>query len=402
MKKLTAIFLLVVLLTFGISSLVLADGTETLGPPSIPISSGTGIVAAGTGLAASQPGTIDVNVPGNVVQVLVYWGGATVGIGVGDNTISLNGTPVTGMLIGGPAFFFTCPAACGANQGDFFYSNYRADITGLGLVGSGVNSLTVGGMNFGGEESGAGLLVIFDDGSDTTDIQVVDGLDLAFAGFPEPRQTTVPQTFTFTAASIERTADLVIFAGSVGADGRSNTIKTITNGPNGATTDIFNLLSSADGDLWDTLTIQVPIPAEATELTVEAISGGPDNNPASLNWVGAGLSVPPPPPPGGEGCTPGYWKNHLDDWLPTGYFPGDDFDATFGVDNFDPDITLEEAVNAKGGGVKKLARHGTAALLSAAHSDVNYPYTVAEVIAFVQAGDADSLADANELGCPIN
>ncbi len=107
-------------------------------------------------------------------------------------------------------------------------------------------------------------------------------------------------------------------------------------------------------------------------------------------------------PPGGEGCTPGYWKNHLDAWGPTGLSPGDDFDTTFGVDLFDPDITLEEAVNAKGGGVKKLARHGTAALLGAAHPGVAYPFTVAEVIAAVQAGDAGALAKANELGCPLN
>ena len=108
-----------------------------------------------------------------------------------------------------------------------------------------------------------------------------------------------------------------------------------------------------------------------------------------------------PPPPGDEGCTPGYWKNHLEDWLPTGLNPTDDFDTTFGVNLFDPDITLEQAVNAKGGGVKKLARHGTAALLSAAHPEVASPLSVAQVIAFVQTGDVDPLVAANELGCEI-
>jgi hypothetical protein len=103
----------------------------------------------------------------------------------------------------------------------------------------------------------------------------------------------------------------------------------------------------------------------------------------------------------GAGCTPGYWKNHLEDWLPTGYDPGDDFDATFGVDLFDPDITLEEAVWARGGGVNKLARHGTAALLGAAYPDVNYPLTEDEVIDAVQTGDADTLVEYNELGCPL-
>jgi hypothetical protein len=106
----------------------------------------------------------------------------------------------------------------------------------------------------------------------------------------------------------------------------------------------------------------------------------------------------------GEGCTPGYWKTkeHQDEWKFTGYHQGNDFDATFGIDLFDPDITLFQAVWAKGGGVNKLARHGTAALLSAAHPGVDYPLTVDEVIAAVKAGDADTLAAANELGCPID
>lgn len=112
----------------------------------------------------------------------------------------------------------------------------------------------------------------------------------------------------------------------------------------------------------------------------------------------------PIPNGGGEGCTPGFWKNHLDAWGPTGFTPGDDFDTTFGVDLFDPDITLDDAINAKGGGVKKLARHGTAALLNAAHPDVDYPLSVAQVIAAVQAGDLDDIPDFNELSstCPAD
>ncbi len=107
---------------------------------------------------------------------------------------------------------------------------------------------------------------------------------------------------------------------------------------------------------------------------------------------------------GDEGCTPGYWQapEHQDEWALTGFDQSDDFDATFGVDLFDPNITLGVAITLNGGGVNKLARHGTAALLSAAHPGVDYPFTVAQVIALVQAGDADALAAANELGCPLN
>ncbi len=106
-----------------------------------------------------------------------------------------------------------------------------------------------------------------------------------------------------------------------------------------------------------------------------------------------------PPPPGGEGCTPGYWKNHLEDWSPTGYKPDDPFQTVFGVDlGF---ATLGDAIVAKGGGDAKVARHGTAALLSASHPDVDYPFTAVQVIASVQLGDVDDLVAANELGCQI-
>lgn len=119
----------------------------------------------------------------------------------------------------------------------------------------------------------------------------------------------------------------------------------------------------------------------------------------------------------GEGCTPGYWKNHTDRWI--GYLPTADFDATFGVNVYDPNITLKKALEAKGGGINALARHATAALLNARASElpeddpshVDYSYTVAEVLSMVQAAIAggsatiestkNQLEEANELGCPL-
>jgi hypothetical protein len=109
-------------------------------------------------------------------------------------------------------------------------------------------------------------------------------------------------------------------------------------------------------------------------------------------------------PPCDQGCTPGYWKqpHHLDSWGPTGYVPDDYFNTVFVVDFFDPEFTLLEALKAKGGGVNALARHATAALLSAAHPGVDYPASVAKVLALVQDGDKDTLEGYNELGCPLN
>jgi uncharacterized repeat protein (TIGR01451 family) len=107
-------------------------------------------------------------------------------------------------------------------------------------------------------------------------------------------------------------------------------------------------------------------------------------------------------PPDYEGCTPGFWKDSNNEYLWTGFSPGDFFNDVFSVTYFAVDYTLKDAINAKGGGVKKLARHGTAALLNASNGLINYPYTVDEVIAYVQAGNVDPLMDANELSgtCP--
>jgi len=113
-------------------------------------------------------------------------------------------------------------------------------------------------------------------------------------------------------------------------------------------------------------------------------------------------------PVGGEGCTPGYWRQdqHLGNWT-SPYDPSDDFDATFGVDFFNPNITLGDAVALGGGGVNALARHAVAALLNAASADVDYEYTTAEVIAIVQNGALslearkNLLATENERGCDL-
>jgi hypothetical protein len=114
--------------------------------------------------------------------------------------------------------------------------------------------------------------------------------------------------------------------------------------------------------------------------------------------------------PTAQGCTPGFWRQdqHFDSW--TGYSPGDDFEAVFGVDaSFDPH-TLLDAVWLEGGGEEALARHAVAALLNATSPDVDYAYSAAEVIAMVQSayssGDFEGIKDlfeaANEIGCPLD
>lgn len=113
----------------------------------------------------------------------------------------------------------------------------------------------------------------------------------------------------------------------------------------------------------------------------------------------------PPPPPGGEGCTPGFWKNHPGAWsIPT----GTDFDATFGRDAFDPNISMLQAVDLRGGQLNALGRHAAAAYLNALSPVVSFDLSPAEVVAAFQAafdsGNYESTKNMfealNEQGCP--
>ena len=115
------------------------------------------------------------------------------------------------------------------------------------------------------------------------------------------------------------------------------------------------------------------------------------------------------PPPGGEGCTPGYWKQeqHFDSY-PAGYASDDLFDTYF-ANAFDG-MTLAEVAALGGGGLNALGRHAVAALLNAASSGVDYDLTVQQVIdafdAAYASGDYDDQKDIfegyNEQGCPLN
>jgi len=117
----------------------------------------------------------------------------------------------------------------------------------------------------------------------------------------------------------------------------------------------------------------------------------------------------PPPPGGGEGCTPGYWKQpqHFDSY-PAPYTSTTLFNDVF-ADAF-PGMTLAEVAALGGGGLNALGRHTVAALLNAASPGVDYDLTVAQVIAMFDAayasGDYETTKNTfegyNEQGCPLN
>lgn len=105
--------------------------------------------------------------------------------------------------------------------------------------------------------------------------------------------------------------------------------------------------------------------------------------------------VPPPPSTGGQGLTPGFWKQsqHFKFW--TGYSQSQSYESVFGVTlsskvkssadtNKDGKVSLLEALQLGGGGEAALLRHSVAALLNAANTNVSYEFSQAEVIAMVQ------------------
>jgi hypothetical protein len=103
----------------------------------------------------------------------------------------------------------------------------------------------------------------------------------------------------------------------------------------------------------------------------------------------------------GEGCTPGFWRNHLSHWGPTGYTPDMLVNDVFGCALVNGNVTLGQAIDAPQT-YGTLVFHAIAALLNASHPDVDYEFTVGEVIAKACAGDKGALADANEAGCPLS
>lgn len=126
-----------------------------------------------------------------------------------------------------------------------------------------------------------------------------------------------------------------------------------------------------------------------------------------------------PPPPAFQGCTPGYWKNHLAAWgsvspsaKVNSVFSGAYLDSKLG------NASLKDALSFKGGsplaGAQQiLLRAAVAAYLNASSAGVDYPLTTQQVIDQVNAAlnttdrsyvidTASQLDSFNNLGCPLN
>lgn len=141
--------------------------------------------------------------------------------------------------------------------------------------------------------------------------------------------------------------------------------------------------------------------------------------------VALALAIAPPASAtniGTEGCTPGYWKNHTDNWEE--YSPSDTLGSVFmlpaSLQQY-ANVTLEQALSFRGGtgtdgAARILLRAATAAVLNAAHEGLGYPYRrggtsgiLARVNAALAGEDRQQMLNlaamldaANNLGCPLN
>ncbi len=140
------------------------------------------------------------------------------------------------------------------------------------------------------------------------------------------------------------------------------------------------------------------------------------------NQIVTGANFGDKPP--SQGCTPGFWKNHLSAWGPTGYSPYQKVGTvwpqasayTFNGKTLDQ-YTLLEALSFPGGtdtngAAQILLRVGVAALLNAASPNISYPLSASQVISQVgsalSSGDrttmlklANQLDAFNNLPCPL-
>lgn len=259
---------------------VTGPNTEIL--RSFRVRSGSGFVTAGTGLV-TQAGGLNVKVPAAAVrQVILYWAGR----GTGDDSIVVDGNPVTGDLIGGPSRDLDNPSL-----------TYRADITNLGLIGAGVNRLIVEGLDVGAggyaRNNGAGVVVIFKEARRANAaIRLRDGNDFASSQAMPPLNSTRAQTFRFKPANRARTARLSLFVTDAAA--RSADVVVITVG--NKTRRVVDRLKNRDGAYWDTLNLAIRIPAGVASVKVQILSARDATSRLqstdSLAWVAVVLNVP--------------------------------------------------------------------------------------------------------------
>jgi hypothetical protein len=264
--------------------------------------SGSNILTAGVGTlnpGTEGTGTVSITVPSGVTvkNVFLYWESRHKAPSVleltGDPEITVNGTSITGELIGK------------SNQGGFSKSYcYRKEVTDKGWVSAGSTSiLNITNFQYTAVDidrpDGVSVLVVIDDGSVST-LEIRDGNDFAYlyAADPNPEvKVTKAQTFTFASSTVDRTAELKLLIGNIGF--QKGSIRphrmdiTVGAGPTQQFSDPFQ---NNSGPQWDNYSKSINIPAGVTQFTVQLFSVDEGElDAASFAWLLASLKVPTQP-----------------------------------------------------------------------------------------------------------
>ncbi len=179
-------------------------------------------------------------------------------------------------------------------------------------------------------------------------------------------------------------------------------------------------ITGLDGIKWDlplgvgeTRAYAVSFAGDVPEgLTAVAVKAG------QLVALGERPGAACPSQPTGEGCSTQFWRHHCCSWQV--YSPMDTLGEVFAFPAPLSSLasnTLHQAVRYTGGSdlmgsARVLLRAGVTALLNAAHAEVDFPLSEAEVVAQVNAAlatldpaemlqAAATLDDLNNLGCPL-
>lgn len=384
---------------------------------------GLALAQAGVGLAGwtgSGPRILTVRVDGPVELAWLYWTGRELGCAVDpdsgvcaileqpykDQILRLDGVAVTGVLLG-------TEFQPVSSRGPILNVAYGLDVTeqvrakGTGRV---TFRLTDGEPERNLSLEGAGLLVVYTapDGP-TARVIGLHGLDFAHGEDFTPGEAEIAHAVTFAhgAAKRERQGEMALFVGGGQGARRPDRIEIRDNPV------LVDRLDSSSGAEWDVERFPVLLPGQSQSTTVQILSEPWGKNPDSFNWVMAALWLPLPEP---EGCTVQVWNNRKE-WTGTGVAPGQKLQDVFseslryGIGQ----VTLRGALRFQSeagplGAAKALVRDGTAALLNATHTRLEYAYPRSQIIVMVdgalRSGDvvrmgevAGLLREANGAGC---
>ncbi len=231
---------------------------------------------------------------------------------------------------------------------------------------------------------------------------------------PAHHRVSATDTLAIPTAAGRRYVGIEINLTDLTADGRTAMV-TASAGGQSVTRTYNSLWPAYEEELMIDRLVLAGVPGATTSVDVTFTSpDGTDVNNAHLDggdsFFVSGVTATPGLLMGGQGCDHKFWRRqaNLDEWVYYRHY--NKFSDVFGR-AITGDPSLRTALFYKPGDEARIARIGVAALLNASSLDVNYLYTEAEVIQFVQdALDGvitwpafrDLLMTENDMGCSID